>query len=411
MKVAIYSGTIPSTTFVENLIKVVAGNGIKICLFGTGNARMKYKFGNVSQYPTPASSSKRVLFVFFQLIWALFLHPSRLLKLNNQLDKNLNLSGKINWLSKTLPVINHLPNIFHVQWAKSAPDWLFLKEVFGIKLVLSLRGAHINYSPICDTDLAIAYRNTFPKYDAFHAVSKAIAKEAEKYGADPAKIKVIYSGVDLEKIEKIRREVSFEPTNKSSNQIDKLTNKRFNIISVGRFHWKKGYTYSIDACKILRDSGVDFKYTIIASGNSQEYLYQIEDLDLNNYIEIISGLPHEETLRKIALSDILLLPSIEEGIANVVLEAMALGVNVISTDCGGMKEVIDNGVNETIVPKYSSIAIADSIHLLIGNPENVWLKITEVSKSIIREKFNITNSGKEMIDLYRSLNSSLKFRL
>lgn len=406
MKVAIYSGGIPSTTFIENLINVVASNGTRVFLFGTRNSRVKYKFPNVSKFPTPSSSWKRLFFVLYQLTWAIIFYQNRIFKIYKHVNSNWSWGKKIKWLSKTLPVINHLPDVFHVQWAKSASDWLFLKEMFGVKLVLSLRGAHIDYSPICDPELAETYRNTFPKYDAFHAVSKAIAKEAEKYGADPSKIKVIYSGVDLELISKIKKEVSsIRQKTKSSN------NQRLNIISVGRFHWKKGYTYSIDACKILKDKGVNFKYTIIATGDSQEYLYQIEDLDLNDYIEIIPEMSHEDTLKQIASSDVLLLPSIEEGIANVVLEAMALGVYVISTDCGGMKEVIDNGVNGTIVPKYSSIAIADSIHLLIGSPENVWHNITEVSKSIIQEKFNITNSGKEMINLYRSLNSSLKFRV
>jgi len=153
MKVAIYSGTIPSTTFIENLINAVASNGARVYLFGTKNTRVKYKFANVSQYPTPSSSWNRFLFVMIQLLLAIIIHPKRLLKLIGQLDRNWNWRERINYLSRTLPVINHLPDIFHVQWAKSASDWLFLKELFGVKLILSLRGAHINYSPLCDPEL------------------------------------------------------------------------------------------------------------------------------------------------------------------------------------------------------------------------------------------------------------------
>ena len=60
-------------------------------------------------------------------------------------------------------------------------------------------------------------------------------------------------------------------------------------------------------------------------------------------------------------SDVLLLPSVEEGIANVVLEAMLNNTLVLTTDCGGMTEVINDGVNGFIVPSRDVEAIADRI--------------------------------------------------
>ena len=63
-------------------------------------------------------------------------------------------------------------------------------------------------------------------------------------------------------------------------------------------------------------------------------------------------------------SDVLLLPSLEEGIANVVLEAMAIGLPVISTDCGGMKELVEDGINGMITPMRNPREIAKSINLL-----------------------------------------------
>lgn len=430
MKVAIYSGAIPSTTFIENLINAVAGNGTRVHLFGTSNARVKYKFANVYQYLTPSSSWKRFLFTLIQLGRATIFHPKRLRKLIEQLDRNWGWREIINYLSKTLPVINHLPDIFHIQWAHAVEDWIWLQKI-GVKVVCSLRGGQINYSPICNPEIADRYRKYFPKIDAFHAVSNAIAKEAQKYGADPEKIKVIYSGVDLKKIEKVKREVSSirQKTKSSNNQrLNESTllrpsgfggqanqpaspchagrqaaGRRLNIISVGRFHWKKGYTYSIDACKILKDKEIDFKYTIIASGFSQEYVYQIEDLGLNNYIEIISGLPHKETLRQIALSDVLLLPSIEEGIANVVLEAMALGTPVISTNCGGMGEVIEKENNGFLVKYFDSFTIANRIEKVSKLSTKELHFVTEKAKVKVYSDFNLDGLAKGMFSLYTSI--------
>ncbi|MFL2983043.1 MAG: glycosyltransferase [Candidatus Neomarinimicrobiota bacterium] len=71
--------------------------------------------------------------------------------------------------------------------------------------------------------------------------------------------------------------------------------------------------------------------------------------------------------KKIKLSDCLILPSVEEGIANVVLEAMALGTPVISSNCGGMNEIIRNKENGYLFqkrnPKYLSKVMEDVIFL------------------------------------------------
>src|SRR5690606_7874645 len=97
--------------------------------------------------------------------------------------------------SKLLPVILYKPDIIHIQWAKSLEELMILKTKFNIPIILSLRGSHINYSPIVSKKLAASYCENFPHIDAFHAVSKAICLEDEKYGAPADKIPVIYSMV------------------------------------------------------------------------------------------------------------------------------------------------------------------------------------------------------------------------
>ena len=120
---------------------------------------------------------------------------------------------------------------------------------------------------------------------------------------------------------------------------------------MGRCHWKKGYTFALDAMALLKKKDVQFHYTIIAAGRDHENIpYQIHDLGLSDYVSLINGLPHDEVLNQLSKSDIFLLPSLEEGISNAVLEAMALRIPVISTDCGGMKEVIRSGENGFIIP-------------------------------------------------------------
>src|SRR5690606_13105958 len=127
---------------------------------------------------------------FYALLW-LFKPQDK-----KRLDAYLREQKKANWNNKLkfYPVLWHQPDVFHMQWAKGLEDWMWVQE-FGMKLVLSLRGAHINYSPIADLKLANMYRKNFPKVDSFHAVSQAIAQEATKYGAHLNAIRVIKSGI------------------------------------------------------------------------------------------------------------------------------------------------------------------------------------------------------------------------
>ena len=96
---------------------------------------------------------------------------------------------------------------------------------------------------------------------------------------------------------------------------------------------------------------ITIQYTIVVNNNiSEEILYQIDELSLRNIVKIIHPNSQHEVYRIMKNSDCFILPSVQEGISNVVLESMAIGLPVVSSDCGGMKEVINNGKNGFYFP-------------------------------------------------------------
>ncbi len=400
--IAIYSGSIPSTPFIENLIKGLARLEVIIYLFGNCVNNFSYLHENIRIYSSPKNGYEKYAFTFYQFIYASLFNVKKLKRLLNEADKNKGWRNLVHWLAKTLPVINHLPDIFHIQWAHSVNEWLWLQN-FNVRIVCSLRGGQINYSPICNQNIEDRYVKCFPKMDAFHAVSHAIAIEAQKYGADPTRIKVVYSGIDLEKIDKIKaknqpEKTSFIQINETTPNINR--HGRINIISVGRFHWKKGYKYALDACKILKAGGIDFHYYIVAKGEATEYQMQVSDLGLDEQVSIIPELTHEKVIEIVDEMDIFLLPSVEEGIANVVLEAMSAETFLISTDCGGMKEVIEEDITGFIVPVRSAQAIADSIIRFRDISINKKQKMVERGRGTIENRFGLSRLGEEMYELY-----------
>ena len=390
MKVAVYSGNIPSTTFIENLIKGLENNGIDILLFGKSKGNVNYG-KNVKVYATPVSQLPLVLFIIRNSLILLMKDAGKFFKAYMSVrKKNKSTGAFVKNLGMILPILIHKHDIFHIQWAKTVSQNPELFELLDSKIILSLRGAHINYSPLTDKKLSDAYRKYFPKIDGYHAVSEAIKKETVKYGASEDKIKVIYSSVNKDLL-------------KLNSEKDPRV-KTFEIISIGRFHWKKGYHYALDTMKILKDKKVDFRYTIIAQGKvPEEILFLINEYDLHDEVNIIPGMKFDDLIKRLIRSDMLILPSVEEGIANVVLESMAAGVPVVTTDCGGMNEAVEDKVNGYIVRIREPELMADKILDYISRDDESGYKIVKNAKATIENKFSPERQIKEFADLYNTI--------
>lgn len=390
MKVAVYSGNIPSTTFIENLIDGLSQSGIEILLFGKQTADVRYK-GKVKIFPLPVRGASLIIHFLKQSISLFFKSPDLFFRsLRIVKGKKKKIKKIIKEAGVVFPMVNNQPDIFHIQWAKTVEQHPELFEMLDCKFIVSLRGAHINYSPILDTKLADAYRKHFPGVDGFHAVSEEIGREAMKYGADKKKIRVIHSSIKDELL------------NMNSDLYKE--GSKLEIISIGRFHWKKGYHYALDTMRILDERNVDFIYTIIAQGKiPEEITFLINEYKLSEKVKIIQGMKHNELITKLQNSHLLILPSVEEGIANVVLEAMAIGVPVLTTDCGGMAEVVEDKVNGYIVAVRNPELLAERIMSFI-NTENEFKKsLTKRAKDVIAGEFSRDKQIREFSDFYQSI--------
>ncbi|RME04001.1 MAG: glycosyltransferase [Bacteroidetes bacterium] len=396
MKVAIYNGRIPATTFIERLIEGVAKTGVVVQLYGEVCEPVSYYNPNVRTYGWKGKFGRWSLYFKYLPLLLLF-RPKEVIALwKNYRPQNLRI--KLFKFSQFLPVLWHKPDVFHVQWAKSLKDWYWVRH-FGMRLVVSLRGSQLNYAPLVEENTAELYRIYFPMVNGFHAVSHAIKCKAQLYGASVESARVVYSGLDA-------RDFAFYP--------DKPKRNKLHILSVGRAHWIKGYTYALDACQMLKGK-IDFQYAIIG-GFCQEHAFHVNDAELEGQVTLTGALPFEEVQRHMQESDVLLLPSVEEGIANVVLEAMALGTPVISTDCGGMAEVIEDGVNGILVPTRDTQALAEALmRFAVLSPEE-RKRLALAARQTIEQRFQQKQMVDKMIALYREvmakggLEGSMKYK-
>lgn len=366
MNITILTGSLPSATFIDAQVNAMAVDGFSITIIGKRVGQYKYH-KNVRPIVVPDTSLQRLFFIFRLLLQTGFKHAFRIIA------SSKGISGLYHDLLFYLPIIYSKPDRIHIQWAAFVHNRDLLFDLYPDKILISLRGAHINYTPITTPEIKESYLRLFPKVHRFHAVSKAIAKEAEQYGAPADKTDMIYSFVNDEHIHK---------------QIQsKIKQAELHIISVGRFFWKKGYEYALDALALLKERGVPFTYTLIAEGKTPaSIIYQLHQTGISDRVRIINGLSHNEVLKEIEQHDALLLTSVEEGLANVVLEAMATGTPVISSDIGGMKEIIDNGITGYLVSPRDANAIAETlVHFAASNEEQRFAIATNAKKAVSKQ--------------------------
>src|SRR5690606_8436987 len=132
-----------------------------------------------------------------------------------------------------------------------------------------------------------------------------------------------------------------------------------------------------------------FTYTLIAEGKTPaSIVYQLHQTGISDRVKIVNGLPHVDVLREMEHHDVLLLPSVEEGIANVALEAMAACIPVIGSDVGGMKEIIDNGISGYLMAPRDIKAIAETLEQFAALDEEQRIAIATKAKEAVSRQHN-----------------------
>ena len=389
MKIAIFSGTIPSTSFIERLIEGVSKHH-EVLLFGVQKKQVNYSSDSIRVYATPNFKWQNLLVTFFRALGVLVKQPKALFGLLDEVKSEKTRHSKFVKFSRCLPILLHRPDVLHLQWAKDISSYAFLKTRFNIRLILSFRGAHINYTPIVEPEYATIYKDLFPHVDAFHGVSQTIINKAAQYDDISSRSTVVYSPTPDFFFE------AYKPYKKSKS-------KTIQLVSVGRNHWKKGYQYAIDAVHQLKSQGYNVHYTLIGPSKPTEaLLFQMHQLDILDCISFKNNLSQQELLVEIQKHDVMILPSLGEGIANVVIESMAIGLPVISTNCGGMEEVVKHKETGWLIPMRDAKAIETAIIDFHNTSQEKLQSMVLQAHELVKREFDYDKNIVKFIALYES---------
>jgi glycosyltransferase involved in cell wall biosynthesis len=147
------------------------------------------------------------------------------------------------------------------------------------------------------------------------------------------------------------------------------------ILAVGRFVEKKGFQYLVEACALLKAGGARFRCLMIGENGDQSELIKskISEFGLDDVVRMQGAVTHDELRQIYRESVIFALPCLvaadgdRDGIPNVLAEAMASGLAVVTTAVSGIPELVRDRIDGLIVPECDPQALAAALLQLLQN--------------------------------------------
>ena len=180
------------------------------------------------------------------------------------------------------------------------------------------------------------------------------------------------------------------------------------MVSVARLVEKKGLEYLVKACRQLRDQGRDFVCHIVGSGPARRRLEAlIAELSLQDTVKLCGVVPHEQVIEQYNQATIFVLPCIRgddgslDGIPNVLAEAMAMKLPVVSTTVSAIPELVDDQVNGLLVAPRNEELLVAALARLLDDPD-LRENLGENARQAVIEKFGIERNVRSVYDVFVS---------
>lgn len=195
--------------------------------------------------------------------------------------------------------------------------------------------------------------NVMHNADAVVTVSEDIASTLSRDGVDLRKLHVVRRGVDRS---------LFSPGEKLVARRGLAVPENATVlVAVGRLVPVKGHCHLLQACRLLAARRVSFRCYLIGDGPLKGDLQrQITQLGLDGVVELKGNQTQNQLAEWYRAADMTVLPSLSEGVPNVLMESIACGTPFVASDVGGIQEIADSR-HDRLVPAASPVALADAI--------------------------------------------------
>ncbi|MBM4083649.1 MAG: glycosyltransferase [Planctomycetes bacterium] len=218
----------------------------------------------------------------------------------------------------------------------------------------------------------------------------------QEVGLPPDKVIVIKNGIDVSRF-------SAPPPAGLRAQLG-LPPGAAVLGTIGRLAEQKGIEYGLRAAALLKGHARPFVWLIVGEGEAEPGLRHLADeLQLGDCVRFLGYRADIPNL--LALLDVLVLPSLWEGLPNVVMEAMASAKPVVATDAGGTRELVADGVTGFLVPSKNPEALAEKIHHLLAHPDDAR-RMGQEGRAVIEKTYSFAAAAQATAQVYDGLLAS-----
>jgi colanic acid/amylovoran biosynthesis glycosyltransferase len=300
------------------------------------------------------------------------------------------------WLLYTaVPNLKTSYDIIHCQFGTQSFRGMAFRTINApeAKLITTFRGHDI--SRFVQEKGDNIYDQLFKTGDFFLANCDFFKRRAIQLGCDEQKIVVHRSGLDCSKF--VFRLRHFP--------IDSLTR----IATTGRLVEKKGIEYCIRAVAKVALIHPNIEYNIIGDGPLRDDLqHLIQELGVSSKANLLGWKNEQEIIQILSNTHIFIAPSVtakdgnQDAPINVLKEAMAMGLPVISTFHGGIPELVEDGVSGFLVPERDVDALAEKLSILIEHPE-LWPEMGRAGRAYVEAHYDLHKLNDKLVKLYQQL--------
>jgi glycosyltransferase involved in cell wall biosynthesis len=224
-------------------------------------------------------------------------------------------------------------------------------------------------------------------------------------GVEPrAQVHCVYHGLNAEFTELL------SGTNGAARPDAPAGGRRLRALGVGRLVEKKGFDVMVEACGILRGREVPFEAVIVGEHGEHEaeIRRRIDALGLGDSVRLAGPMEQSRLYDEYRSAGVFCLPcrvlenGDRDGIPNVLMEAMACGLPVITTPVSGIPEIIRDGVNGRLVPPDDPTALADALMRFDADPR-LAERFSAEARATVRERFDGELFAAQLAALFREV--------
>ena len=181
------------------------------------------------------------------------------------------------------------------------------------------------------------------------------------------------------------------------------------MATTGRLVEKKGIEYAIRAVAQVAQQYPNLTYSIIGDGPLRDRLKAlIHELKAESYIHLLGWKNEAEIIQILDQCHLFMAPSVtakdgnQDAPINVLKEAMAMGLPVISTRHGGIPELVEDGVSGYLVPERDVDALVEKLNSLLAHPEH-WGAMGQAGRSFVERYYDLHYLNDLLVRRYEAL--------